>query len=157
MTKKWIVAMLAGAAMAVSAGAWAQQTTGFYAGLDVGNADIGSDDDTGWKIFGGYQFHRNVAAELGISRLYDKGGAKVEALELVAVGIAPLADKISLYGKLGFANVDFTPGDDKTELTVGFGVQYDFTRNLGVRAQWQRYDTDPDAIDFVSVGVLWKF
>ena len=156
MTKKWIVAMLAGAAMTVSAGAWAQQTTGFYAGLDVGNADIGPDDDTGWKIFGGYQFHRNVAAELGISRLYDKGGAKVEALELVAVGILPIADKLSLTGKLGFANVDVTPGEDKTELTFGIGAQYDFTRNLGVRAGWQRYNTD-DEIDFISVGVLWKF
>jgi opacity protein-like surface antigen len=46
--------------------------------------------------------------------------------------------------------------EDQTEITWGIGAQYDVTRNLGLRLQWQRYETD-DSIDFLSLGVLWKF
>ena len=159
MNKKWCVSMLGAAAMAVSAGAIAQQpaTTGFYIGAEVGNTDVGgADDDIGFKILGGYQFHRNIAAELGYGLLYDKSGVEVKALEAVALGIFPIANQFSIIGKLGLANIDVNPGDDKTELTWGVGVQYDFNRNLGLRALWQRYETD-DAIDFLAVGVTWKF
>ena len=159
MNKKWFVSMLGAAAMAVSAGAYAQQpaSTGFYIGAEVGNTDVGgADDDIGFKILGGYQFHRNIAAELGYGLMYDKSGVEVKALEAVAVGMFPIANQFSIIGKLGLANVDVNPGDDKTELTWGVGVQYDFSRNLGVRALWQRYETD-DAIDFLAVGVTWKF
>jgi OOP family OmpA-OmpF porin len=153
MTKKWLVALLSAAAMAFSAGAMAQG----YVGLDVGQTDVGPTDDTGFKIFGGYQFHRNVAAELGYGLLFDKGGLELTSLEAVAVGMFPLANQFSIIGKLGLAMLDASPGGDETELTYGIGAQYDVTRNLGVRLQWQRYSTDPDDIDFISLGVLWKF
>lgn len=154
MTRKWVVSLLGAAAMGLSAGAYAQ--VGFYAGLDIGRSDVGSENDTGFKFFGGYQFHRNIAAELGYGWLYDKGGLELTALEATAVGIVPLATNISIYGKLGLANLDASPGGDETEVTWAIGGQYDFTRNLGARVQWQRYETD-DAIDFLSVGVVWKF
>jgi len=35
-------------------------------------------------------------------------------------------------------------------------VQYDLSRNLGLRALWQRYETD-NSVDFLAVGVTWKF
>ena len=65
MTNKWLVALFGAVAMTASAGAFAQQTSGspFYVGIDVGNADFGSDDDTAFKLFAGYQFHPYVAAE----------------------------------------------------------------------------------------------
>jgi len=163
MDKKWLVSMLGAGAMAVSAGAWAQQSMStvpnFYLGAEVGQADFGSEDDTSFKIIGGYQFHRNIAAEAGYGMLFDKGGNEVTALEVVAVGMFPVMDKLSVIGKLGFANVevDTSAGsDDKTELTYGLGVQYDFTRNLGARAQWQRYDTDNE-VDVLSVGIVYRF
>jgi len=163
MTKKWLVSMLGAAAMSVSAGALAQQpmatVPNFYAGLDVGQTDVGSEDDTGFKIFGGYQFHRNIAAELGYGLLFDKSGVDLTSIEAVAVGIFPLANQFSLIGKLGFAMLEADgPGGsaDETELTWGIGAQYDLTRNLGFRLQFQRYEAD-DAIDFISLGVVWRF
>jgi hypothetical protein len=36
-------------------------------------------------------------------------------------------------------------------------VQWDFSRNLGLRAMWQRYETDPEETDFLNIGVLWRF
>ena len=164
MTKKWLVSMLGAAAMAVSAGALAQQSMttvpNFYIGAEIGQAD-NSVDDTGYKFLGGYQFHRNIAAEIAYGMLIDKSNFEVTTLEAVAVGIFPLTANLSLLGKLGFAKVDVEtsiPGasSDDVELTYGIGVQWDFTRNLGARLGWQRYDADSE-IDYINVGVVWKF
>ena len=160
MTKKWLVALLSAVAMTFSAGAMAQgMMSGAYLGLDVGQTDVGDEDDIGWKIFGGYRFHQNIAAELGYGLLFDKSGVELTSLEAVAVGMFPLANQFSIIGKIGFAMLEAEgPGgsEDETELTWGIGAQYDVTRNLGLRLQWQRYEAD-DSIDFLSIGVLWKF
>jgi OOP family OmpA-OmpF porin len=161
MTKKWLVSMIGAAAMAVSAGALAQSTTtGFYIGAEAGNTDVsGADDDIGFKLLGGYRFHPNIAAEVGYGMLYDKDDVEVTALEFVAVGMFPIGNQFSILGKLGLANVEADTrfgSEDKTELTWGLGVQFDVSRNLGVRALWQRYETD-DAIDFLAIGVTYKF
>ena len=161
MTKKWLVSMIGAAAMAVSAGALAQSTTtGFYIGAEAGNTDVsGADDDIGFKLLGGYRFHPNIAAEVGYGMLYDKNDVEVTALEFVAVGMFPIGNQFSILGKLGLANVEADTrfgSEDKTELTWGLGVQFDVSRNLGVRALWQRYETD-DAIDFLAIGVTYKF
>ena len=162
MTRKWLVPVVGAAAMFVSAGALAQQSTAavpsFYIGAEVGQAD-NTADDTGFKILGGYHFHKNIAAELAYGMLIDKDNVEVNTIEAVAVGIFPLTPNISLLGKLGFAQVDVeTPGgsSDDIELTYGFGVQWDLTRNLGLRAGWQRYDAEAE-VDYINVGVVWRF
>jgi OmpA-OmpF porin, OOP family len=161
--KKWLVSMLGVAAMFVSAGALAQQSMAtvpnFYVGLDVGQTDADTEDDTGFKIFGGYQFHQNIGAEVGYGLLFDKDSVEVTSLEAVAVGMFPLGNNFSLIGKLGFAMLTLeAPGvdEDETELTWAIGAQYDFTRNLGARLQWQRYEAD-EKLDFLSIGVVWRF
>jgi OOP family OmpA-OmpF porin len=159
MSKKWLISLLGAAAMTVSAGALAQAAMPIYVGVDVGKTDVGSEDDIGFKVFGGYQFHPNVAAEVGYSMLFDKSDVEVTALEFVAVGMFPVANQLSIIGKLGLANVEVDSpvgSDDKTELTYGIGAQFDFSRNLGARLQWQRYDTE-DEVDFFSIGVLYRF
>ncbi|HEU4352521.1 MAG TPA: outer membrane beta-barrel protein [Burkholderiales bacterium] len=163
MTRKWLVSMLGAAAMAVSGGAFAQASTSpvpsFYIGAEVGQGEAGDEDDLGYKILGGYQFHRNFAAEVGYGVLLDKDNAEVTTLELVAVGMWPLGNNFHILGKLGFANweIDSRAGStDGTDLTWGVGVQFDMGRNLGLRAMWQRYEADEE-IDFLNVGVIWKF
>lgn len=159
--KKWLVSLMSAAALTVSTGALAQATVpNFYIGADIGQTDVGADDkDTGFKFYGGYQFHRNIAAELGYGLLYDKNSVEVTSLEAVAVGLFPINNQFSIFGKLGFARLTLeAPGtdDDETELTWGLGVQWDFNKNLGVRAGFQRYETD-EAIDFIHAGVVWRF
>jgi OOP family OmpA-OmpF porin len=168
MTKKWLVSMLGVAAMGVSAGALAQQSMvtvpNFYAGVEVGQTDFGTEDDTGFKILGGYQFHRNIAAEIGYGLLFDKGGGEVTAFDVVAVGMFPLTPYLSAIGKIGLAmweaEVDTPVGrfsDDGTDITWALGLQYDVTRNLALRLQWQRYEVDPDSADFLNLGLIWRF
>lgn len=160
MTRNWLVAVLGSAAMIVSAGVSAQQTApGWYIGADIGQADFGSEDDMAVKILGGYQINRNFAAEAGYGMLFDKSNTEVTALELVAVGSFPLTNQFSVFGKLGLANVDVETGagsNDKTELTYGVGAQYDLSPKLGLRGQWQRYDTDQE-IDLFSIGIVYRF
>jgi OOP family OmpA-OmpF porin len=148
-------------AMALTGPALAQDT-GFYAGFSLGQATaddactgvsgpgVSCDDkDSAWKILGGYQFNRHFAVELGYTDLGEVSAsgpgfsASIEssAFEVVAVGMMPIADKFSIYGKLGMYRGESDasgPGgsisESTTDLTFGIGARYDFTRNLGVRA-----------------------
>lgn len=161
MSKKWLVATLGAAALVASTGALAQQRPeqAWYIGAELGQSDFGSEKDTAYKFLGGFQVNRYFGGEAGYGWLYDKNGTEAKALELVGIGTYPINNQFSLFGKFGFASVDVkTPGgsDDNTELTFGVGVQYDPMPKLGIRAGWQRYDTDQE-IDVISIGVIWRF
>jgi OOP family OmpA-OmpF porin len=173
LKKQWMVAMLGAAAMLLSFGAAAQKQqspaqTGWYAGGSIGNADLGPDDDIALKVFGGYQIDPIFSVEFGYTDLGDASvrGTTVEAnaLELVGLARLPLSDKrFSLYGLLGIAKVEVEASafgvrvsDDSTELTLGLGMQYDFSPQIALRGQWQRYDTDQE-IDVLSVGFIYRF
>ena len=128
-------------ALAVSLGLVALPTMaadpGFYIGAGIGqfNAEIDGvvedefgdliafkidEDDTGFKVFGGYQFLPWLGAELAyldggepsISAVVDPddpgyGSEKLEigvtAITVAAVGTLPIGDLFELYGKLGIA------------------------------------------------------
>lgn len=174
--KGWIAAMLGAAAMAMSAGALAQQgETPWYAGASIGQGDLGiGDTTTAWKIFGGYQINRNFAVEFGYTDLGDTDVAsgvpgipnvnlEATAWELIGVGKFPVANQFSIYGLAGFARIEaeasvfgVSASDTSTELTYGIGAQYDFSPKVGLRAQLQWYDTDETA-DVMSVGVVVRF
>jgi OmpA-OmpF porin, OOP family len=179
-------------AMAFAGPALAQDT-GFYAGIHIGQASAKDgcegagalgvscdDEDTAFKILGGYQFNKNFAVELGYTDFGEVSGAgggnsfstEATAFELVAVGMLPLADKFSVYGKIGMYRGDVdtsgtgifgSASESNTDLTFAVGVRYDFTRNLGVRAEWQKYqdvgggDIGESDVDVLSIGAIWKF
>jgi OOP family OmpA-OmpF porin len=169
MLKGWIAALIGCTTMLLSAGALAQKQsdTGWYAGASIGRADLGPDSDTAPKVFGGYQINRSFAAEFGYSDFGDVtgGGTHVDASawELIGLGKFPLGNQFYIYGLAGLAKIKsettvngLRVSDDNTELTFGFGLQYDFSPKVGARLQFQRYDTSSE-IDVVSVGVLYKF
>ena len=165
--------------LAASFGAHAQATgvklnmdSGLYVGGGLGRAEArefcsaiggGACDqkDTTWNAFVGYQVNRNLAFELGYVDLGESftsgllGGLPATvhldttAIELVAVGLLPLGDSFSLYGKFGMYRYETdslstgaaagTGSANDTEFTLGIGAQYSFNRNIAVRAEWQRY------------------
>jgi OOP family OmpA-OmpF porin len=171
--------------------AQARGDTGWYLGASVGQSKAKVADCAGFSscdtkaaafgILGGYQISRNFAAELGYHdfgrvTLSGPGSAniKANAAELVGLGAYPFANRFSVYGKLGAYHAEAklsAPGsgsaslkDRNTDLTFGFGAQYDVTREAGVRAEWQRYknvggdDTGgKHDIDVISVGLIWRF
>ncbi|HEY7238828.1 MAG TPA: porin family protein [Burkholderiales bacterium] len=168
-SKGWIAAVIGAAAMLSCGAATAQKQSdaGWYAGASLGRADLGPDKDTAIKIFGGYQINRSFAAEFGYTDLGDvtvgNNSVNASAWELTGLGKFPLGNQFYIYGLAGLAKVKsestvsgLRVSDDSTELTFGFGLQYDFSPQVGARLQWQRYDTS-DEIDVVSVGVVYRF
>lgn len=161
--------VLAQAYIGAGAGLTASDLCNDIAGPGV-NCD---DEDTGLKLFGGYKFTPNFAAEaawvdLGeVSASGPGGSATVEAdgFQVAALGMFPINPQISLFGKLGAfmwdANVTtsagFTVGDDGTDIMLGFGGMWNITQRIGLRAEWERFDVDSEDVDFLSVGVQFNF
>lgn len=188
MAKKNVLALLA--ALAVSVPAFAADTGGYLVGM-VGqtkvkgidtpgatNASV-DDKDTGFKLGGGYAFHRNVGVEatyVGLGKASASAGAqnfefKASGIAVVAVGMLPVTNQVTLLGRLGFidATVKATgPGasekSTKVKTTFGIGASYSFTPQFAVRADYDRYSklgdsntTGESDIDMISVGVVYKF
>jgi OOP family OmpA-OmpF porin len=139
---------------------------GWYIGGGLGDADVdrsGFDDDTAFKLFGGYKSGGPLAVEAAYVDLgeFDGRGAEfdVDGFQLAALGHLPLGEKFSLFGKGGVyfwdSDASGAGDDDGTDITFGFGVLY-ATEKWGIRVEWERFDgTDPDDIDLLSVnGVL---
>jgi len=135
------------------------------------------DKDTAWRVYGGYQFNRYVAAELAYTdfgkvqaNASGPGGSasaevKTNAWELVGVGSYPIGTSgFAPYAKLGIARIEsklssnfgVSDKDTSNDWTVGLGVRYDITKNIGVRAEWQRYNSDSD-IDVFSIAAQYRF
>jgi len=168
-TKKVVAGVLGAIALAV-APAVAMAQSPWYAGVHIGQADVdeADDEDTAFRILGGYQINQNFAAELAYTdfgKVDDGFGGKVKgnAIELVGVGSWPVADRFSVYGKLGLSRGEFKAGglsDDSIEVTYGVGVRYDVTPQIGVRGEWQNYPDVGDGasdVSVLSVGVVFKF
>jgi OOP family OmpA-OmpF porin len=147
--------------------------SGWYVGAHIGQSDVDeiNEKDTAFKVLGGYQINRNWGVELGYIDFgkASSGGVdfKGNAFELVGVGTFPVANQFSVYGKLGFARGEAeatsalgTAKQDSVEVTYGIGVQYDFSKNLGLRAEWQQYPDLGDGasdVSVMSIGVVYRF
>lgn len=164
-------------AMGVAGSAAAQ--SGFYAGASVGQSTIDGcggvsncdDEDTSWKVFGGWELNQNIAFEAGWVDLGEISGsiggsavsAEADGWTLAAKGILPLNEQFGVFAKIGFIDWEIEGGgalsgvdDDGTDLMYGIGAQYMFTDQFGIVGEWEWYDIDDDA-DVLSIGALIKF
>lgn len=149
-------------------------TTNSLLGMGNGAALQGNEQqDTAYKIFGGYQFNRNFAVEAGYFNLGKfsyrsasgtgtlNGTYEVEGLNLDLVGTLPLGERFSAFGRIGaqYANTrdtfsgtgtltpaDGSPSKRDTNLKVGVGLQYDITPSMQLRGEAERYRIN-DAFD----------
>jgi len=198
MLKRIMTPLLIAASLTASAGAYAQAQgsqaagTGFYGGLGagIGRTDLdgsgvaGSTDkrDSVWKLFGGYQFNRNIAIEggyvnMGKSSVAGPGGfasADSNAWQIGAVGSLPLGSQFAFTGKLGVARtstdssgvvngVPFAGTQHNTAPTYGLGLRYDLTQTVALRGDWDRYRIKDSSFggksdsDLFTVGAQFKF
>ena len=161
--------------------------------LGSGFATTSIDEDersAAGKIFGGYQFNRYVALEGGYFNLGKfgytasvstagslSGEIKLQGLNLDVVGILPLTDRFSAFGRVGVIHAQArdnfsstglvnrapsSPRQNDTGYKFGAGVQYAFTDRLAVRGEVERYRIN-DAIgnkgdiDMATVGLVYRF
>ena len=157
------------------------------------SASITNDDrDTGYKLFGGYQLNKNFALEGGYFDLGKfgftaatiptgtlRGDIKVRGLNLDLVGLLPLTQKFSAFGRVGLnyaesrdsftssglvriTNPNLNPNKRESNVKYGLGLQYAFTESLGMRAEVERYRINDAVgnkgdIDLVSLGLVYRF
>lgn len=144
------------------------------------------DKDTGFKVFGGYMFNPNFGVEFGYVNLGEVaasgtflGTPFTAAIETTgftahAVGALPLNEQFSLLGKLGLIRWDADAGvsaggvsgsvsEDGTDFALALGAQYNISRSVGVRAEWDFYkdlgnnETGEDDVQLLSVGIVFSF
>jgi len=186
-------ALMVMASVLMSSPAFAQDA-GLYLGLGFGQSDakdacdglpagvMCDDSDTATKFFGGYRFNPNFAVEagftdLGRARFSGPGGFvdfESSGFEVMAVGMALVAAQAWLYAKLGLFlwDLDVKDGtgvigdfsESGTEITYGFGVGFDFTRNFGARFEYQVYPdigddftTGTSDVNVLGVNLLFRF
>lgn len=137
--------------------------------------------DTAYRVFGGMQFNRYLAVELGYQRLgklTDNFGTstttiKSDAYDLSAVGLLPLTDSLSGTGRLGVyngtskistnPNVGLNQSFDSTGMTFGVGLQYDINKNMALRGEWAQYSKMGGGalldfnINVLSIAGIWHF
>jgi OOP family OmpA-OmpF porin len=157
----------------------AAQDTGVYLGAGAGAAkakqicdDVASCDpnETSVRLFGGYQFNRNLAVEGGYQYFgtfsRTTRGIVSNALDVSAVGSWPFTKELSAFGKVGayVARTSSAPAsEDNSGFVYGFGAEWVLAKDWSLRGEWQRYDnvgggglgvkTD---IDVLSGAIVWR-
>jgi OOP family OmpA-OmpF porin len=169
----WLVVL--GLLAAAAAGPAAAQDPGIYVGGSAGygqakntckNLVVPCDaNDSTWRFFGGYQFNRYWAAELGYGDLGAVTGAGIgntgvpvefrfaieEAWDLTAVFLIPVTSRLSALGRVGMyrarTTADFNVAgsppthDAGTNSGFSYGAGAEFRLGpIGLRAEWQRYE-----------------
>jgi OOP family OmpA-OmpF porin len=167
MRKDVVAALVLAASLGVTTQEAAAQ--GFYVGAGIGEATIEvgpfKDDDLGFKIFGGYEFNKNLAVEV---EYIDGGTQKDRGIKLDSsvfavsvLGQLPLSDIFSLYARLGYGSWDLDvkggPNDDDEDLQYGLGAAFNVGPNWQVRAEWEALDVSGGDNQFISVSAVYKF
>lgn len=178
MKKAWTVALLVLCAVGLPASAAGGYLGASYlsssAEFDTSLEDFDSDSDS-WKIFAGYDLHRNWGVEL---TYYDFGDfndtannstldANIGIWDLSVRGILPLGERFELFGRLGTSNVrveatvannlsSVSVDADAWELMYGVGAGLKLGKRFGLRAEWEAWDTE-DSLEAWSIGAVFRF
>jgi len=159
------------------AAAGAAHAEGLYVGGALGVPDYhstitgvdGSGSGAGLKLYGGYDLAPGFGLEGGyIDFGHIKNGngeVRSRGLYVDAVGRLELAPQWSLLGTAGVADARFSgpQGHDwSAGVKLGVGVQYDLTKSLALRAQYDRYHFssayDANAnIGLTTVGLKFNY
>lgn len=96
----------------------------------------------------------------------------VSGFALVVKASLPVNPQFSLFAKAGVfswdadidvncngcaSTVNTSKSESGVDWTGGLGMGYDFNGNVGMRAEYERYATDRDDVDFYSVGLEYRF
>lgn len=159
--------------------------TAIFADISCSADDTG----TGWKLFLGNQFNPNVAVEFGYVDLGEfkltgldsffgstLATAEANGFNVAIVGSSPASSNTVFMGKIGLFmwNADVTintsnfgsasEDDSGTDLMIGFGARFNFSKNFGLRVEWERFmdvgdedTTGQSDVDLLSASLVFNF
>ena len=138
--------------------------------------------DYGWKVYGGLEVNEYIQMEVGYADLGEakssgatSGTAEVNGMTIQVVGTYAFNPSFSLIGRGGMnilnlevnettAGLSSNEGDTDVAWSLGLGAQYNLSKSVGLRAEWERYFDVGDAdstgemdVDLISAGVVFKF
>jgi OOP family OmpA-OmpF porin len=147
---------------------------------DLGDVDGVDDSDTGFKVFGGYNFNQNFAVELSYFDLGEAGASVSDGIDTAsfsigisgfgasAVGTLPVSDMFSVFAKLGFASYD-VDGDasvsgfgsasfseSESDMTYGVGGALGFGQ-FGLRLEYEAINVDDGDANMISLSGVYHF
>ena len=170
--------------LSISSLAIAGKDSGLYIGGSIGYTSFDlavnaieeegvsfDDNDTGWKIYAGYNFGLVPMFDLAIEGSYvDFGEASISILDedigsigLTAYDLFGVAcfnvGPVGIFGKVGNVWWDAESIDideSSSDMAYGAGLKVQFG-SLAVRAEYERFEVDAADVDFISAGVSWTF
>lgn len=199
---------LAGLCSLCISSAMADEPPYYYGGVSVGRAHASIDEgqaasaalggapvsgissnehDNAYKLFGGYQFNRNLGMELGYFDLghtnYSATGplgllnsdTRVRGINLDIVGTMPVSDTFAVLGRVGVvagrSQATFSgPGaagvadatQNQTNAKVGLGLQWEMSRSVWLRGEVERYRVgnamgSRNNVDMYTVSLVMPF
>jgi len=140
--------------------------------------------DTAWKVYGGLEMNEFISMEVGYADLgtvkysAPTGTRDTQGVIMQLLGTYALNPSFTLLarGGMNFLKTDVkgavagTSGraeDTDIVWSAGVGAQYNFTKAVGLRVEWERYfeagspafngGTGEADIDLISAGVVYKF
>lgn len=181
-------AALAGALLAAPVASLAQvqqRTTqqpmfdpSFYAGGGLGYFRVedqdffGADDDlddeqVAFKLYGGMNFNRWLAAELGYVNFGEasetSGDFEAQGATIALIGSWPIGN-FAPYVKVGQMFwesesdvLGVSDDEDGNDTFGGLGLQFSMTDNIKLRGEYERYQVEDADIDMASVNLHWQF
>ena len=176
--KKLTISSLALILLLVAGTAWAGGESGLYLGGSLGSASLDvsdggvtyDDNDTAYKIFGGYNFGIIPLINLAIEGSYVDFGTAVgnvsgnraetsvtgwDLFGLVGFNLGP----VSLFGKVGAILWDgksSSGNDSGTDPAYGIGLQFQIS-SFAIRAEYELFPLNKVDIGLVSAGVSYTF
>lgn len=111
-----------------------------YVGAGVGSAKTDS-NETSTKIYGGFNFTPTWGMELALTDFDRYRGADIESWSIAGTARMPIADRLSLMGKVGATSnrPKFAGGSNHTDLLLGIGVNYAVTPKVGLRLEYEDF------------------
>ncbi|BBE50722.1 hypothetical protein OYT1_ch1162 [Ferriphaselus amnicola] len=136
MKKILVVAALSAAMLSMSA------TADPYLGAGVGAYKTDT-NNTSYKLFGGLQASPNFAVEAAYNDFRSYRGASADSWSLAAIGIIPLDQGWSVFGKLGpsYNRTRNVGGSNRTDLLAGVGVGFNASKDLTIRLEYEDFGT----------------
>jgi len=149
--------------------------------------------DTGKKVFVGYQFNKNGAVQFGYADLGKfsanasgtsagipstaSADLKIKGFDLALVGSLPVTNEFSVLGQIGLFRWDVkvdasatgnlvaeNQSATGTDAAFGVGAQYDFSKTVGARMEWERFKdvgksdtTGKGDVDLFSLSLVFRF
>jgi len=162
-------------ALAMLATTSASADTGFYLGGSLGNASYDGtapdtvfsidDNDTAYKLYGGFRVLSLLAIEGGYVNFGKMSGAagslELDGWDIFGVANLPLGP-VNVFAKLGGIawQSDFSglTSADTSDFDLAYGLGAAFRLgSFGVRAEYELFDTGNDYTNMLSVGAEYNF